>query len=194
MQIICGSYSNFGNRQSISKRWILNLTVNLLKLTWKSSVTLWLVFADVSINEIFQAVACALPSASETFRSSSLSSHLLPTNMTGIFTISWPYNWTHVIWCIFIDIIRVHWLTLSSFIRFHIGLSSSKLCFEHTEYTKMKAWPFVIDNLCIAGNWCDPVVSVICRVQIVLLQLMTCKMIKNETYIRCRHCLLEHYC
>ena len=63
--------------------------------------------------------------------------------------------------------------TFNSLIRFHIGFNSSRLCLEHTEYTNIKAWPFVIDNLCIAGNWCDPVVSVIWRVHIFLLQLIT---------------------
>lgn len=124
-----------------------------LCLTWNSSVTFVLFFADVSINETPHATASAFPSNSVTSRNAALSSHLLPTNMTGICDISCPFD---------------------SFIDAQMALNSSRLCFEHTEYTKMNAWPFVIDNRCIAGNWWLPVVSVICNVQIFLLQLITC--------------------
>lgn len=124
-----------------------------LILTWNNSVTLILFFADVSINEMPQLAASALPSISVTSRKVLLSSHLLPTNITGICAISAPF---------------------SSFTSAHIDRNSSMLCFEHTEYTKMNAWPFVIDNRCMAGNWWDPVVSVICSVQMFLLQLITC--------------------
>lgn len=122
--------------------------------TWNSSVTLILFLADVSMNDTPHAAASALPSNSLTSRKAALSSHLLPTNMTGICDISAPF---------------------SSLISDQIDRNSSKLCFEHTEYTKMNAWPFVIDNRCIAGNWWLPVVSVICKVQMFLLQLMTWK-------------------
>lgn len=122
------------------------------RFTWKSSVTLISFLADVSINDTPHAAASAFPSNSLTSRKAALSSHLLPTNITGICDISAP---------------------LSSLISAQIDRNSSKLCFEHTEYTKMKAWPFVIDNRCIAGNWWLPVVSVICNVQMFLLQLMT---------------------
>lgn len=39
----------------------------------------------------------------------------------------------------------------------------------------MKAWPLLMERRCMAGNWCEPVVSVICSVQMFLLQLITCK-------------------
>ncbi len=52
-------------------------------------------------------------------------------------------------------------------------LSSSRLCLEVTEKTRMKAWPLEMLSRCIAGNWCEPVVSVICIVQIVLLEEIT---------------------
>lgn len=57
----------------------------------------------------------------------------------------------------------------------HMGLSSSSDCLEVHEYTRMKACPLEMDSLCMAGNWCEPVVSVICRVQMFLLQLITCR-------------------
>lgn len=63
--------------------------------------------------------------------------------------------------------------TFNSLIKFQINLSSSRLCLEQTEYTRIKACPLVMESLCMAGNWCEPVVSVICRVQIFLLQLIT---------------------
>lgn len=75
------------------------------------------------------------------------------TSMIGIDETSWPF---------------------SSRITAQIGRSSSRLCLEHTEYTRMKACPLLIESRCIAGNWWDPVVSVICSVQIFLLQLITC--------------------
>jgi len=70
----------------------------------------------------------------------------------GICEISWP---------------------LSSLITAQIGRSSSRLCREHTEYTKMKAWPLLMESRCIAGNWWDPVVSVIWSVHMFLSQLIT---------------------
>lgn len=33
-----------------------------------------------------------------------------------------------------------------------MGRNSSKDCLEVIEYTRINAWPFDIDNLCIAGN------------------------------------------
>lgn len=83
---------------------------------------------------------------------SALSSHLFPTNMTGIWVKSGP---------------------LISLINSQIGLSSSKLCLLDTEYTKMNACPLLMDRRCIAGNWWEPVVSVICKVHMFLLQLIT---------------------
>lgn len=74
------------------------------------------------------------------------------TNIMGICEISWP---------------------LSSLITAQIGRSSSRLCREHTEYTKMKAWPLLMESRCIAGNWWDPVVSVIWSVHMFLSQLIT---------------------
>lgn len=62
---------------------------------------------------------------------------------------------------------------LSSLIIAQIGRSSSRLCREHTEYTRMKAWPLLMESRCIAGNWWDPVVSVIWSVHMFLLQLIT---------------------
>lgn len=62
---------------------------------------------------------------------------------------------------------------LSSLIMAQIGRSSSRLCREHTEYTRMKAWPLLMESRCIAGNWWDPVVSVIWSVHMFLLQLIT---------------------
>lgn len=114
---------------------------------------------DAPMNETPHEAASALPSNSVTSRNAALSSHLLPTNMTGICVISCPFN---------------------SLINDQIALNSSRLCFEHTEYTNIKAWPFVIDNRCIAGNWWLPVVSVICKVQMFLLQLMTCQKTKKK--------------
>lgn len=110
------------------------------------------ILINVPINDTPHEAASALPSSSVTSRNAALSSHLFPTNMTGICVISCPFN---------------------SLINDQIARNSSKLCFEHTEYTSMKAWPFVIDKRCIAGNWWLPVVSVICKVQMFLLQLMT---------------------
>ena len=52
-------------------------------------------------------------------------------------------------------------------------LSSSKLCLEMTENTRMKACPLEMDNRCMAGNWWEPVVSVIWRVQMELLEEIT---------------------
>jgi len=74
------------------------------------------------------------------------------TNIIGICEISWP---------------------LSSLITAQIGRNSSRLCREHTEYTKMKAWPLLMESRCIAGNWWDPVVSVIWSVHMFLSQLIT---------------------
>ena len=71
-----------------------------------------------------------------------------------------------------------------------IGFSSSRLCLEEMENTRMNAcpgWrlkirsqecpphflPLDMDSLCMAGNWWLPVVSVICRVQTDLLLEMT---------------------
>lgn len=48
--------------------------------------------------------------------------------------------------------IELRFSPLISLIRCHIGRISSKLCLEHTEYTRMKACPLVIDSRCIAGN------------------------------------------
>lgn len=79
--------------------------------------------------------------------------------------------------CVFV------WHTFSSLMRLHMGRNSSRLCLEHTEYTSMNACPFVMDSRCIAGNWCEPVVSVICNVQIFLLQLITCKSNQNKKKI-----------
>lgn len=74
------------------------------------------------------------------------------TSIIGIWEISWP---------------------LSSRITAQIGRNSSRLCREQTEYTRMNAWPLLIESRCIAGNWWDPVVSVIWSVHIFLLQLIT---------------------
>jgi hypothetical protein len=54
-------------------------------------------------------------------------------------------------------------------------LSSSRLCLEMTENTSINAWPLEMERRCIAGNWCDPVVSVICSVQMELLDDITWK-------------------
>lgn len=54
-----------------------------------------------------------------------------------------------------------------------IGRNSSSDCLDVMEYTRMKAWPLDIDNLCIAGNWCEPVVSVISKLHIFLLLFIT---------------------
>ena len=113
------------------------------------------------MNETPHEAASALPSNSVTSRNAALSSHLLPTSITGICVISCPFN---------------------SLINAQIARNSSRLCFEHTEYTRIKAWPFVIDNRCIAGNWWLPVVSVICKVQMFLLQLMTCQKEKEKEH------------
>lgn len=139
-------------RQREKKIKNLNERISENGFTWKSSVTLMLFLADVSINDTPHVLASAFPSSSVTSRNAALSSHLLPTNMTGICVISCPFN---------------------SLINAQIARNSSRLCFEHTEYTRMNAWPFVIDNRCMAGNWWLPVVSVICRVQMFLLQLIT---------------------
>ena len=57
----------------------------------------------------------------------------------------------------------------TSFTNSSIDLSSSRLWRDAIENTRIKACPFDIDSLCIAGNWCDPVVSVICNVHISFL-------------------------
>lgn len=47
---------------------------------------------------------------------------------------------------------------------------------QHWHYflqRKTGCLPLLMDNLCIAGNWWEPVVSVIWRVQMFLLQLIT---------------------
>lgn len=115
--------------------------------------TLWFVLAEVSRKPQPQLAASAAPSLIDTSRTDGLSSHLFPTNIMGICEISWP---------------------LSSLITAQIGRSSSRLCREHTEYTKMKAWPLLMESRCIAGNWWDPVVSVIWSVHMFLSQLITC--------------------
>ena len=55
------------------------------QLTWKSSLTLWLVLADVSMKWEPHRLACSWPSASVSSRDS-VSSHLLPTNIKGTFS------------------------------------------------------------------------------------------------------------
>lgn len=57
---------------------------NVSSITWKSSVTLWFVFADVSMNWTPHSAACAVPSACVNSRSSADSSILLPTETKGI--------------------------------------------------------------------------------------------------------------
>ena len=51
--------------------------------------------------------------------------------------------------------------------------SSSRLCRDVTEKTRMNAWPLPMERRCIAGNWCDPVVSVICKVHMELFDEIT---------------------
>lgn len=84
------------------------------------------------------------------------------TNIMGICEISWP---------------------LSSLITAQIGRSSSRLCREHTEYTKMKAWPLLMESRCIAGNWWDPVVSVIWSVHMFLSQLITWNVVMRSGWL-----------
>ena len=54
-------------------------------------------------------------------------------------------------------------------------LSSSRLCFDVTEKTRMNAWPLEMERRCMAGNCCVPVVSVMCIVQIELFEDITCE-------------------
>ena len=54
--------------------------------------------------------------------------------------------------------------------------SSSRLCLDVTENTRMNAWPLLMDRRCMAGNWWEPVVSVIWRVQMELLEDITCNL------------------
>lgn len=129
-----------------------------LRSSWNSSLTLWLVLADVSMKWQPHRRASASPSSAETSRVS-FSSHLLPTNMIGIDGSSAA--------------------PLVSLITCHIGRSSSSDCLDVHEYTNMNAWPLDMDNRCMAGNWCDPVVSVICSVQMFLLQLITCRYVSS---------------
>jgi len=63
---------------------------------------------------------------------------------------------------------------LISLIDSKMTLSSSKLCLLMMEKTRMKAWPLLMLSLCMAGNWCEPVVSVICSVQMLLFEEITC--------------------
>lgn len=125
------------------------------------------------------------PSAVLNSRSSALSSHLLPTNITGIDVRSAAYNRVMFNQKTFLLSPSTKPLTLNSLIRLHICRSSSKLCLELTEYTNIQACIFVIDNLCIAGNWWLPVVSVICSVHIFLLQLMTCVGVFKGVFNEC---------
>ena len=66
-------------------------------------------------------------------------------------------------------------LTFISTMMSQMGLSSSMLCLEVTEYTRMNACPFPMLSRCMAGNWWDPVVSVIWSVHMFLLQVITYK-------------------
>ena len=129
---------------------VIVLLFSICSSSWNSSLTLWLVFADVSMKAHCHCFASASPRLVETSRL--VSSHLLPTNITGMPSMS----------------------PLISQTSLKIGLSSSSDCLDVMEYTKMKAWPFEMDRRCIAGNWWLPVVSVIWRVHTCLLQLMTC--------------------
>ena len=61
----------------------------------------------------------------------------------------------------------------TSFTISRMFLSSSRLWREVTEKTRMKAWPLDMESRCMAGNWCEPVVSVIWRVHIELLDEIT---------------------
>ena len=40
----------------------------------------------------------------------------------------------------------------TSFMSSRMGLSSSRLCLEQMENTRMNAWPLEMDNRCMAGN------------------------------------------
>ena len=51
----------------------------------------------------------------------------------------------------------------------HVGRSSSSDWRDVIEYTMINACPFEMLSRCMAGNWCEPVVSVIWSVQIEFL-------------------------
>ena len=74
-------------------------------------------------------------------------------------------QWGHLIW--------LSCWELTSVTSSNMVLSSSRLCLDEMEKTRMNAWPLEMESRCIAGNWCDPVVSVICKVHIDLLDEIT---------------------
>ncbi len=97
------------------------------------------------------------------------SSHLFPTNITGM-PVRSPLTCVMGYWQRAYTFLQAFLTspTISS-----MFLSSSRLCRDVTEKTRMKAWPLEMLRRCMAGNWCDPVVSVICIVQMVLFEDIT---------------------
>ena len=147
----------FCARDFLPSSWrLIVLRFSSCRSSWNSSFTLWDVLAEVSMKAQFHCLARAWPLVSVTSRPE-LSSHLLPTSITGMVSTS----------------------PLMSRISAKMGLSSSSDCLLVMEYTKIKAWPLEMESRCMAGNWWLPVVSVICSVHTCLLQLITWRYVSS---------------
>ena len=130
------------------------------------------------MRRCYHLTSRALPVFAATSRLPDSSSDLFPTNITGI-PLKSPLTCNR---CLFNYFHRCNTDTKISPLLFcnnffgntsltnsSMDLSSSKLCLDAMENTRMNAWPLEMDKRCIAGNWCDPVVSVICNVHISFL-------------------------
>lgn len=98
-------------------------TFNIIEfITWNNSVTLWFVFADVSINWTPHSCACACPSACVTSLNSAGSSSLLPTLCNEIklwenAATNWQAKKIHCYgWCV---LLTQHYRYLAKFFCFN---------------------------------------------------------------------------